>query len=448
MATFGGPLVIGMMLHTFFNLIDFYICARLGTDAINAVGICDIIMMVPAVVANGLCTASIAVIARNYGLKKFYRASLATWHAFILMLVLGALTAAVGYIFGDTMLRAFVRTPREMEWAHDYLMYSAGGSVAMFLMLQVTSVLRASGESMWPMIIFFMSTFLNVLGDILLVFGYAPLGIAAMGVPGAALASVLARLIGVGAGAYLLFKGRQSDRITLRRLRISLGQFWLLIKIGLPSSAQMVSRVVAVYILASIVDSVDFQARPGYIICVRLDMLAMFWCIGWGAGASTLVGQNLGAGHRLRAARSAWYSVLLGGVMMLAVSLVFLQWSDELIGFFAESSEGIETPEAPGAQEVEYAKAVGRSYLGYVAPTYFFVAVSIILALSLNGAGSTRTPLLIDSMLLLGIMIPAAFMAKENGPETLWMVIAGANVVLALPYAIWFRFGHWYNKKI
>jgi Na+-driven multidrug efflux pump len=41
--THGGPLVIGMMLHTFFNLVDFFICARLGPDAINAVGICDII---------------------------------------------------------------------------------------------------------------------------------------------------------------------------------------------------------------------------------------------------------------------------------------------------------------------------------------------------------------------------------------------------------------------
>jgi putative MATE family efflux protein len=456
---FGIPLVLGMGFHALFNLVDLWIVGKLGTEALAAVTIATMVNTVAMVICNGVSTSTIAFMARNIGFRNMHRANEVMRQSFLLVLLLSALMGLPPYLYSrEIVVLLKAKGPEVIEPARQYLEIMSLGTITMFLLMQITAALRAVGDGLWPMILLIGANLLNIFLDIALVFGRW--GMPELGASGAAWATTISRGVFCVPGLWVLMRGRSGLKLSFARLRPRLRTMWRLTVVALPASAQWVLRVLSLLALLWIVGDHHPELRPtfgktaqaAFGVGLRLDLFAIFAGFGWGAAASTLVGQNLGRGQPRRAEKSTWIAVWLNVIMMGGIGVAYYLFAPFLIRFFGSDRSildvGVGAFANGGFGEVV---AVGTTYIHIVVFSYMFLAVSLVLAQALNGAGSTRTPMIIDTVGLLLLQLPAAFFLSRRtdlGLEGVWYAIVGANAVMSVMYVLVFRLGRWKRKEL
>jgi putative MATE family efflux protein len=445
---FGIPLVLGMFFHSLFNLVDLIIVGKIGPSALAAVNTATLINMIPMLMGTGVNNASIAVIARNFGMRRYNRANANTMQSFITLVFLSIVVGVPSYIYADELNRMVGSSGDALPDANSYLEIMSLGLFTMFALMQVTAVLRAGGNASWPMILLIGANVLNVVLTIIMVHGWEPVGIPAMGVPGAAWSTVIARGLFAIFGLYLITRPTAPVKLILRRIRIRFRMQWNLLRIGIPSSMQYIVRVLAYGALLRLVTYFGEGEAMHAALAVgfRLDMLATFTGAGWGAAAAAMVGQALGAGNYERARAAGWWASGIDALTMAAIGVGFYIYAPELMAFFGEDPKV--------NPEFEPMWLLGIEYLQIAVFGYAFAGIGITLAQSLNGAGSTKTPLLLDTIVFLVIQVPLAWwIATKHAdlgydrPDLWWSIVAVTALAAGL-YAFVWNHGHWRFKRI
>lgn len=453
-AAFGMPLVIAMALGALFNLVDLYIVAQYenaaqGINAEVAVAACTVgslVNSIPQIIFNGIVNAMIALVARYHGLGSRRKANVAAGQGLTLTVILSILMGVPPWFYAEEICAAMGAAGPALAPAIDYLAVMSLGTFTMFLLLHVTGVLRAVGNSTVPLVLLGGANLLNILLDIWFIWG--GFGVPELGVGGAAWATVVARGIFAAVGLGLLWRGflGMKLRTWMWRGRI----MWELLKIGVPSCMQWLVRMLAyLYILGFVadaapragVDPTDAQAAFG--VGLRLDSLVLFSSFGWAAAAATLVGQNLGRGRPQRAERATWIALGLNMLMMLVFASAYVLFADQLLELMFLHSEGEGT-----AAVME----IGRTYLFVASASYAFVGVGIVISQALAGAGATKFPLLIELIAYVAIGYPLTGYVAENaetyGLRGLWLTAVALHIGVAVAYVLWFRLGWWKRKEI
>lgn len=446
---FGGPLVVAMTLGAVFNIVDLVMVARLPQPevAVAAVTIPSLVNSIPMIIFNGIVNAMIALIARHHGLGNRRRSNLATEQGILLTLGMSVLFGVPPYLYAEEICRALGAEGAVVPAATSYLAIVSLGTFTMFLLLTVTGAMRAAGNSLLPMVLLVGSNLLNVLLNFWLIFG--AFGWEGMGVPGAAWATVLARGVFSAIGLLVLYRGFAG--LQLRRLAFSVRTSLLILKIGIPSCAQWLVRMLSyLYVLRFLAEAAPLagesptDAQAAFGIGLRLDTLALFGGFGWGAAAATFVGQNLGRGLTERAIRATWIALGLNMVMMLLFAAAYVLFADPLLvlmGF-----------DAGNAVDAESVQRIGRIYLYVSSAGYVYLAVAVVISQALAGAGATKFPLLIEIVFYGAIGYPltayVASRADDWGLRGMWFVVVALHLVVAVVYVLWFRFGSWARKEL
>lgn len=446
---FGFPLALALALHGLFNLVDAIIVGRLGEGAIAAVTVSGVIVMVPMLLFEGVCNLTVAFVARARGARREDQVHDVAWESLVIAGWSSLLTAAACPVCAWVIRSAFDLGDRAAtDAAVRYLDIMMYGAPTMFLIQVTTAVLRGVGNAFWPVAILVGSNVLNLVLNLGLVLG--KWGMPALGVAGSAWATVIARGIGALAGVLVLARGAAGLDFRKNRLRRPF-RFWRELFLGgLPSSVQLAVRVLALLGLLQIA-KVAAHADPkqlidGVGIAIRLEMIPVFIVFGWGAAATTVVGQNLGAGDPKRAAAGAWWTVAYA--IMTSVGIAILLWS------FRHSLFTLVMPGIPAAT-----LALGLDYWRITLPGYGILAIGATLSRALNGAGSTRTGLLIDLFCYVAVLMPAAAVASgaglfgrfggfERDPDRAWIALVFVHVLAGIIYVAVFLHGRWKRREI
>ncbi len=455
---FGLPLVVGMALHTTFNLIDMFMISRLenGTEGLAALGVCDMVAALATIVSNGVSTAAVALISRRVGAQDARGVRRAAWQSLWLV---GAFSIGFGVLglFGSgVIIRGVMQVKGSVaDLAVPYLRIMLGGSFAIFFLLQITAILRALGSAKSAAALLVGGNVLNILLNVFLVYGAgsrpevfawaqpiaAALEIPRLGVVGAGWATLIGRTVPVVIGAWLLVHrsgGPRFHRVYLKPMRQELRA---LFRIGWPSSAQLIVRVGAVLVFISLVNANytsegDPSALTAFSICLRLETMALFLSMGWGAAASTFVGANLGAGLRPRAQQAGWIAASFNFILMIGLIAIYMHFAEPIIGFFDPSSKVL---------------TVGKEYLRIVGLSYGVLGVALVLSQAMTGAGATLSSLVIDSAFLVFLVVPMAVIVTEylGAPRVaLWTTIALGNLFAAAAYTLWYARGAFLEKQV
>ena len=455
---FGAPLVVGMVLHTSFNLIDLFMISRLenGTVAVAALGICDMVAAVAAILSNGVGTATVAIISRHLGRNNLSGVRRTAWQSIWLVSVLSILLGVLGVFGSDWIVRTAMQAKGEAaEIGVEYLEVQLGGCFSIFLLLQITAILRALGHAKTAASLLVGGNVLNIVLNVFLIYGPGPapevfawgppiaaaVGIERFGVIGAAWATLLARSVPVLLGFAVLLRRRSGPRFHRVYLTPFAAELKQLLRLAWPASAQLVLRVVAVLFVLSLLNGAytteaDQTVLSAFAICLRLETMVLFVGMGWGAAASSFVGTNLGARRPQRAARAGWTAAAVNLVMMLGLGALYVVGSESILGFFDADARVI---------------AAGQEYLRVVAWTYGLLGVGVVLSQALTGAGATLESFAVDAAVLLGLVLPAAFVVVEvleQPRQVLWQVIAAGNVLGAIAYAGYYRRGTFLRKSV
>jgi len=455
----GLPLVVAMALQATFNLVDMFIIGSLpnGTAALGALGLCDMVAMVPTIMANGISNSSAAIISRRAGEGDARAVSHYTWQSLTMVGILSVLCGFIGVALAEPIIGGVFGAKGEvLILATEYMAIIVGGSFSILLLLQVCAIMRALGDGRTPMFLLLGSNIFNLFLCILMVFGTGPypeafawmqplgeaLGFEGMGVAGAAWSTIISRGVALVIGCLVL--ARHSGtllRFSAPDLIPDKRAFSRITKIAWPNSAQFVLRIGVILFFMAIVthrftDEHDATTLTAFSICMRLDTLVLFMGMGWGAAASTYVGQNLGAGLAQRATNAGWLASGYNILSMVLVLFFYLGFAPEIIGIFDNTPAVI---------------TVGQEYLYIVGSTYAFLGVAVVLSQALSGAGATLSSFAIDAAVLMGLLIPFTFAMLAFFDLTrvqTWVIIAGGNVLTCIAYVIWFRLGHWRHKQI
>lgn len=451
---FGLPIAVGMGLQTLFNLVDAYIVSRLTPDvagpALGAIGICDQLTAIGTILSYGLTTASTAMIAQAHGRGDKAEVRRLAWQSMLAIAGLSILFGLLSILLAGPIVAGAVGAKGKVsELGTEYLRVIGGGSFSIYFLFQLTGIQRALGSAKTPVALLVASNVINLFLAVLFVYGpgpappvfsWGPVIAEALHIPrlelvGAAWATVLARTITLVPVVILLVRrfdvmGKGSvarpDRKTLASI----------FRVGWPSSAQFVVRMLAMLLTHSLVarlftTATDQSATTALGIVFRLETMAFFISMGWGSAAQTFVAQNLGADHRARARRSGVFSAAYCAAMLLLVALAFWSWGQPIVEFFDANPTVV---------------AIATTYIAFVVWSYIGLGAGVVLGSAITGSGATRTTLITDLGVVLAFQVPASLLAVllPGGSLTrLWTAIAVTYVVSGVAYALVFRFVKW-----
>ena len=365
LAAFVWPLVLANFLQTIHGVADILLVGRLlGKTAMSAVTIGGQSTLFLATFSLGLTAGGQILIAQLKGAGKSEEQCQAMGALLTLSLCVGIMAALLGFFCASPALR-FLQTPEAafME-ALQYMRITALGLVFVFLGNAVAGALRGLGDSRRPLLFAAVAVGLHVGLGILFV------GLWDMGVLGAAWSAVLAQGIAAFLGVCVLFAkrcGLDCD-FRFRSLFPAPGKLAQILKIGVPFGVQMgllnlsnlfIIRLVAPHGVAA---SAALGAGSRVTNLFTVPMMAI------GNGASTMVGQSLGAKQAERAVSAVrWALVYTLGFVAITAALSLL-FPGPLLRLFTDDAEVV-------AIGVQYVTTLAWGYAGHALHSGFNSAV-------------------------------------------------------------------------
>jgi putative MATE family efflux protein len=428
------PMILEMSMESLFAVIDVFFVSRLhDNDAVATIGLTESVLTLVYSLAMGLGMGVTAMVARRVGEKNIRAASVAATQALIVGLAISVAVGVVGIVFSDNILRVMGASEHLIERHGGYTKWMLTGNITVVLLFLVNGIFRGAGDASIAMRSLWLANTLNIMLDPIFIFGFGP--VPAFGVEGAAIATNIGRAVGVAYQLYHLARG--SGRIKLLpQLTVNWEVIGRLVRISSGGTGQFLIGSASWIFLVRIMSDFGSAALAGYTIAIRVVIFAILPAWGMANAAATLVGQNLGAGHLERAEKSVWRSAFLNMVFLGLVTVAFFTMAGAILAFFTQDADVLQN---------------GIQCLQVVSLGYIFYAYGMVINQSFNGAGDTRTPMLISFFGFWLFQIPMAYaLAKWLGVGTVgvYAAIATAESLMAIAGIIIFRQGKWKLAKV
>ncbi|MEZ4730500.1 MAG: MATE family efflux transporter [Caldilineaceae bacterium] len=199
-----GPLVLQNLSHTLLGVVDTYFVSRLSTEALAAVGLSSVIFFALLMLFRGTANSTVVFVGRAYGEGDNAKIGMAVWRGLNMVGWLSLLLVTLPWLFGQLMtLAAPGDSVVVRELGIQYLQIRAFEVPLVMFSAVVWGFLIGRGDSRTPMILAWITVLANVFLDWVLVLGN--LGAPALGVAGAAYATVLANGINALISAAILW---------------------------------------------------------------------------------------------------------------------------------------------------------------------------------------------------------------------------------------------------
>ena len=429
---FALPMLLGNFAQQLYNTADSVIVGiYVGDNALAAVGSAMPILNLLLAVFVGISTGAGIVISQNYGARDRKGLSVAIGNCITL-----AAIATVGImIVGPLVTRPFLElldTPDSIiDWCTDYLNIYFLGIVGFFFYNMLSGVLRGLGDSFSALLFLLISAALNVALDLVFVANFG------MGVPGVALATVIAQAISAVL-CYLKLTGmRDIFDLTWSTLKLVPQTAKRIITLGVPSGITQGIMAAAGMVVQSLTNSMGETIIACNVIIMRVDGFAMLPNMTFGQAMSVYTGQNVGAGKLDRVTQGVKQGGIMAFTTSACITAVLLFFGKYLFGIFTDTQELID---------------LAVRMMRILAAGYICISVTQVLGGVMRGAGDTVTPMWISIFTTILLRVPVAYTlahlsaneAYPNGqPWALFTSLLMAWVSGAVISAAVFSRGKW-----
>ncbi|MBA9078246.1 MATE family efflux transporter [Rufibacter quisquiliarum] len=428
------PMILEMLMESLFAVVDIFFVGRLGPAALATVGLTESVLMIVYSVGMGISMAGTAMVARRVGEKKFKQAGSTTFQLLATGTVLALLMGLVTFLFAEEILRLMGATPEIIQTGVGYARIIFAGNLVIILLFLINGAFRGAGQPHLAMRALWISNAANLVLDPLLIFGVG--NFTGLGLEGAAWATTTGRSIGVLYQLYHLFNGRHLLKITQENLVLRLKTVAKILKVSAGGMGQFMIESASWIFLTRIVAESGSSALAGYTIAFRVIMFTLLPAWGLSSAAATLVGQNLGAGKPRRAELSVLITARYNMIFLGVVTVAFFLFGKHLAAFFSQEQQVV---------------AIASEGLKIITLGYVFFGLGMVMVQAFNGAGDTRTPTLINILVLWIIEIPLAYLLALHlgyGITGIFATIACSHSLHALISWWLFRKGRWKTLQV
>ncbi|MDC8831612.1 MATE family efflux transporter [Alteromonas gilva] len=417
------PVIIGMVMMMSFGLIDTFFVSLLGTEQLAAISFTFPVTFTLISLNIGLGIGTSAVIAKLAGQGNQDNARETGTGAIMLSVLMVGILALVGGFSINFTFELLGAQSHLLPYIHDYMAIWYFSSVFLAIPMVGNSVLRARGDTKTPSIIMATGGGINALLDPMLIFGFGP--IPAMGIGGAALATLISWIVCSVWVLYLLAKQRGYILPRLLSLPELAQSGRAILPIALPAAGANMLTPVAGAILTRVVAGYGEEAVAAWGVGNRLESFTSIVVLALSMSLPPFISQNLGA-QRIERVKSAYWLIIkfvLGWQLLICV-LLWLT-SGLLAALFAK--------------EQAVAELI-QLFLIIVPLGYGLQGIVILTNSSLNAMHLPMTALVLSVVRLFVFFVPiTVLMSLYLDLQGIFIGAVVANFLMAMVSVYWFR---------
>jgi putative MATE family efflux protein len=420
------PMIGGLLALMSLHFVDTWFVAQLGPRELAAMSFTFPVTMVTVSLGIGLMAGTSSVIARAIGSGDQARVGRLATDALIVSSAIAAMVGLAGLLVLDPLFLLLGAEPSLLPLIREYMVVWFAGFPVFLLPMVGVGAIRATGDVKLQSLIMVSGALANLALDPLLIFGLA--GFPALGIRGAALATIVARLVGVVWVLHALHvRKRMLARPTLAP-DVLLPSARAVLHVGVPAAGTNMiiplSTAVVVWLLARHGEA----AVAGFGAATRVESLALVIFYAMSSMIGPFVGQNAGAGRADRVHEAlrecARFCALLGAGLAAVLALV----GNTLVGTFSSEPEVVR---------------IGAAYLLIVPIGYAGQGVLMVLNAALNGLGRPGPAMVLSTTRALLVYLPAAWLGDRLlGPWGIFCAASLTNLLVGLgAWRWWIRDG-------
>jgi putative MATE family efflux protein len=382
------PVTVSSLLQRSEGIVAVFLVGGLGAIPIAAVGLGQLLAFIATTLVSGLSVGTNVIVAQFWGARRHRDAGQAARHFLGLSLVVSFFLMGAGLLLNRSVMQLLGAAP-------DVIALSLPYSTLIFLVIPFTvllqvlsSILQGTGDTKTPMYAMIVVNLLHVLVAYPLIYGRW--GLPQLGVQGAAIA------VGTAEAAGVCFLVTRCFPLLQRSPHIRFDLYRTMWHVGAPVSGERIVQQAGILAYTKIVLLYGTVAYAAHQVGLSIESLSFLPGYGFAIAAATMVGQSIGAGKYTRAKLENWEANRMAIVIMSVMGIVFFFFPYALLRAFTSDQSVIE---------------LGTLFLKIVALLQIPLALTMVLAGSLRGAGDTHFIMVATTIGMWVVRVPIAVIA-------------------------------------
>lgn len=391
------PPMISMLIQSLYNIVDSMFVAKIGEDALTAVSLAFPVQTLIVACSVGIGVGVNSYISRSLGREDQEGADSAVAHGLLMAAFVAVLFIIAGQFLLEPFFRLFSDDPAILADAITYTNICLTFCAGSFIHICIEKVFQSTGSMIFPMLLQALGAITNIILDPIMIFGL--FGFPAMGVKGAAVATVIGQHTAMLASLLVFLLGKFAVRLDFRNFHFSWKMIRDIASIAIPNSCMNALGSVLVMGLNSILIGFSNTAVSLFGIYYKLQTFVFMPASGLTQGAMPIMGFSYGAGNGKRLQHTLSISLRVCFVIMAVGCVLFMAAPEWLLGLFDASEEML---------------AIGVPALRIISVSFLPATIGFILPTMFQSMGQGGYSLIVFLLRQLVITLPAA--AILSGP--------------------------------
>ena len=408
------PMMISMLVQALYNIVDSIFVSRINEYALRAVSLAFPIQSLMIAVSVGTAVGINAFLSRTLGEKEFEKANTIAVNGIFLAFVSYVVFALVGIFVSRPFFASQTTIAEVREYGTVYLTICCTAGIGIFMQTTLERLLQSTGKSLYAMVTQGAGAIVNLVLDPILIFG--AFGLPAMGVAGAATATVIGQIVAAVLALVFNMKWNREIHISFRGFRPDKELIANIYKVGIPSIVMQAIGSVMTYGMNLILEAFG-AAQTVFGIYFKLQSFIFMPIFGLNNGMVPIIAYNFGAGNRERVVKAMKSSIMYAVCIMLVGLIVMQLIPAQLIGLFdAEASSEL--------------LVIGIPALRTICLSFCFAGYCIVVGSVFQALGNGVYSMIVSIARQLCVLLPVAWLFSLSGNVNLiWWAFPIAEIV-------------------
>ena len=407
------PMIMSMLVQALYNVVDSMFVAQLNENALTAVSLAFPIQNLMIAVAAGTGVGIIALLSKSLGEKKFETANTIAKNGILLGILSSLVFAILGLLGSRLFFEIQTKDAQIIEYGTQYMSVITIVSFGIFLQITFERLLQSTGKTIFNMITQGMGAIINIILDPILIFGW--FGLPAMGVTGAAVATVIGQIFAALLGLFFNYKFNKEIHVSFKGFKPCKETIGNIYKIGVPSIIMQSIGSLTTFGINNILLMFSSTAATVFGVYFKLQSFVFMPVFGLTNGMIPIVAYNYGAQNKKRIYQTIKLSVFIAVGIMLVGFTVFQLFPQTLLGLFEASDHMLE---------------IGVPALRTISLSFVFAGFGIVSSCVFQALGNGVYSMFISLTRQIVVILPVAFIfAKLFGLNMVWFAYPIAEVI-------------------
>ena len=424
------PMVFSMLIQALYNVVDSIFVARINEKALTAVSLAFPVQNLMIAIAVGTGVGMNALLSRSLGARNFKESNRAANNGIFLGLMSYGLFLLFGTLFAESYFTLQTDDPLINQYGTSYLSIVSAASIGLFNQIIFERLLQSTGKSFYSMITQGTGAIINIVLDPILIFGY--FGFPAMGIAGAAIATVIGQIIAAILGLFINLRVNREIAIQMKGFRPNFRTIREIYKVGVPSMLMISLSSVTTYGINRILLSISTTATAVLGVYYKLQSFVFMPIFGLNNGMVPIIAYNYGARNRDRVIQAMRLSITYAVVFMIFGFTAMQLFPDRMLSLFNASPEML---------------SIGIPALRIISLCYPLAGYGIVCDSIYQAFGNGMLTLIVGIARQILVLLPAAYILSLFGKvQLIWWAYFIAEIVSGIFSTIFLKFI--YEQKV